>query len=110
MKNRLWLLIVVLALLLLIGLFSGAASVWAIVVVLALGAVAGSRWLQRQNEDTEVAEELVDPEKAEAAIRSVPLQPAFNVVLEGETAAPAATPGASPEADSVEARIFERRN
>ena len=106
MENRLLALIVVLVLLLLIGLFSASAAVWAIAVVLALGAVAGFIWLGRLNEDTEVAEQLVDPEKAEAAIRSVPPQPAFNVLLEDETAAPAATPGASAEADSVEARNF----
>lgn len=105
-RNRLRLLIVVLVLLLLIGIFSRSAGVWAVVALLALGAVAGFFWLQRQNEDTEAAEELVDPAKAEAAIRSVPPQPAFNIVLEGETVAPAATPGASPGADSVEARNF----
>lgn len=106
MKNRLWVLIVVLVLLLLIEIFSGAAGVWAMAGVLALSAVAGFFWLQRLNDDTDAAEELIDPEKAEAAIRSVPPQPAFNIVLEGETATPVATPGASPEADSVEARNF----
>jgi hypothetical protein len=106
MKNRLLVLMVVLLLLLLLGLFSGAAGVWAIAGALALGAVTGFFWLQRLNDDTEVAEELVDPEKAEAAIRSVRPQPGFNIVLEGETVAPAATPGVSPEADSVEAHNF----
>lgn len=106
MRNRLWVLIVVLVLLLLIGILSGAAGVWVIVAVLAIGAVAGFFWLQRQNEDTEAAEELVDPAKAEAAIRIVPPLPAFNILLEGETVAPAATPGASPGVDSVEARNF----
>jgi hypothetical protein len=106
MQNRLWVLLVGLVLLLLIGVFSGAAVVWAVVGVLALGAVAGFFWLQRRSEDIEAAEELIEPEKAETAITSVPPQPAFNVVLEGETVAPAATPGASPAADSVEARNF----
>ena len=106
MRNRSWVLIVVLALLLLLGIFIGAASAWVIIGALALAAVAGFFWLQRQNEETETAEELVDPQKAEAAVRSVPPQPAFNVVLEGETVAPAATPGTSPDADSVEARNF----
>lgn len=100
MQNRVWLLIVVLGLLLLLGISLG---VWAIAGALA---VAGFFWLQRRNDDVEVAEELVDPQKAEAAIRGVSPQPNFNVVLEGETVAPAATPGASPAADSVEARNF----
>jgi hypothetical protein len=95
-----------LVLLLVIGIFIGTVGVWAIAGVLALGAVAGFFWLQRKSEGNEAAEELVDPEKAEAAIRSVPPQPAFNIVLEGEAVAPAATPGASPDADSVEARNF----
>ena len=105
-KNRVLILIVVLVLLLLLGIFSASAIVWAIVAVLAIAAVAGFFWLQRINEDTETAEELVDPVKAEAAVRSAPPQPGFNVVLEGETVAPASTPGATPGADSVEARNF----
>lgn len=105
MQNRLWVLIVVLVLLLLIGIYTGAAG-WAVVGVVALAAVAGFFWFQRLSDDTEAAEELVDPEKAEATIRNVPPQPTFNVVLEGETVAPAATPGAAPGADSVEARNF----
>jgi hypothetical protein len=106
MRNRLLVLIAVLVLLLLLGILSGAAGVWVVIGALALGAVAGFFRLQRLNDDTDVAEELVDPVKAEDAIRSAPPQPGFNVVLEGETAAPAATLGASPSADSVEARNF----
>ncbi len=81
MRNRIRVLIVVLVLLLLIGILGGAAGILVIVAVLALGAVAGFFWLQRLNEDVEVAEELVDPAKAEAAIRSVPPQPRFNILL-----------------------------
>ncbi|PYS22677.1 MAG: hypothetical protein DMF72_12510 [Acidobacteria bacterium] len=106
MKNRLSVLIVALVTLLLLGIFGGAAVVWAIAAVLALAAVGGFFWLQRQNQDLDVAGELVDPEKAEASIRSVPQQPGFNIVRAGETGAPAATPGASAAADSVEARNF----
>jgi hypothetical protein len=103
MKNRLRVLIVVLVLLLLLGVFSGA---WIIAGVLALGAVAGFFWLQRQSEAIDAAEELVVPEKAEAAIRSVPPRPAFNIVRDGETVAPPATPGVSSTADSIEAVNF----
>src|SRR5262249_5952220 len=81
-------------------------AVWAIVGMLMLATFAEFFWLQRQNDDTEVAEELVVPEKAEAAIRRAPPRPALNILLEGEMVAPAATPGASPAADSVEARNF----
>lgn len=103
MKNRSLVLIAVLVLLLLLGFLSGA---WAIAGVLALAAVAGFFWLQRRSEDIDVAEELVIPEKAEAAIRLVPPQPAFNIVLAGETVATPATPGASAAADSIEALNF----
>jgi hypothetical protein len=103
MKNWMWVLIVVLVLLLLLGVFSGA---WIIAGVLALGAVAGFFWLQRQSEAIDAAEELVVPEKAEAAIRSVPPRPAFNIVRDGETVAPPATPGVSSNADSIEAVNF----
>lgn len=106
MQNRVVVLLVVLMLLLLLGILSGAAGVWVVVGALVLGAVAGFLRLQRLNDDAEVAEELVDPVKAEAAIRSAPPRPDFNVVLEGETAAPAATPGVSSSADSVEASNF----
>lgn len=103
MQNRFWVLLVGLVLLLFVGIFSGA---WVISGMLALAAVAGFFWLRRQSNDTEAAEELIDPEKAEAAIRTVPPRPAFNIVREGESVAPEATPGVSPSADSVEARNF----
>jgi hypothetical protein len=110
MQNRLWVLLAVLVLLLLLGILSGSAVVLAVAGVLAVGAVVGFLWLRRQSDDIEAAEEaaaaLVVPEKAEAAVRSAPSQPGFNVVLGGETVAPAATPGSSPSADSVEARNF----
>lgn len=106
MKNRLWVLLVILVLLLLVGIVTGSVAVWAIVGMIALVAVAGFFWLQQQSRLTEVAEELVDPQKAENAIRQTPPQPTFNIVREGETAAPPATPGIAPFADSVEAFNF----
>ncbi|HKO98921.1 MAG TPA: hypothetical protein VJU86_18110 [Pyrinomonadaceae bacterium] len=102
-QNRLLVLIAVLVVLLLLGIFTGA---WVIAGMLGLAAVAGFYWLQRQSEDIAGAEELVIPEKAEAAIRSVPPRPAFNIMRDGETVAPAATPGASATADSIEALNF----
>ncbi|HEY3578956.1 MAG TPA: hypothetical protein VGK82_00360 [Pyrinomonadaceae bacterium] len=100
---RLWVLIILLILLLLIGLVTGA---WIVVGVLALAAVAGFFWLQRQNRVLDDADTFVDPEKAIAAVRNVPDSPNFNVVLDGETSAPPATPGATATADSIEARNF----
>jgi hypothetical protein len=56
--------------------------------------------------DPETAAELVDPKKAEEAVRNVPPQPAFNVLLEGEKDPPRPTPGKDPKGDSVEAANF----
>jgi hypothetical protein len=103
MRNRLLVLIIVLILLLLIGLLTGA---WMVVAVLAIAAIAGFLWLQRQNRLIEDAETFVNPEKQIIAVRNVPLRPNFNVVLDGETSAPPATPGPTPTADSDEARNF----
>lgn len=103
MRNRLWALLVALVLLLLIGIFTGA---WIICGVLALASVAGFYWLQQQSSITDAAESLTDPAKGLTALQSVPARPDFNVILQDEPASPAATPGASPSADSVEARNF----
>jgi hypothetical protein len=105
-KYRDWIIAIVPLLLVLFLVLTGTAVAWAVVMVLLIALLAGFYWLRRQSIDIAVAEELVDPAKFEAAIRSVPPQPDFNVVLEGETTAPAATPGASFGADSVEARNF----
>ena len=102
-RQRLLVLIILLILLLLIGLFTGA---WIVVGILALAAVAGFFWLQRQNRLIEDADTFVDPEKGINAVLNVPPQPNFNVTLEGETSAPPATAGSSVTADSVEARNF----
>lgn len=106
MRNRLWLLLLALALLLLVAIFTGA---WIVCGLLALAAAGGFYWLrQQQRVRAEAARALTDPAEGKAAIESAPPQPAFNVVLEGEDVAPAATPAASPGADSVEARNFRR--
>jgi hypothetical protein len=96
-------LIVVLALLVLVGFATGA---WALVVVVAIAAVAAYRWLVEQNSRVESAAVLTDPATAKEVLTSTPPQPDFTVQLEGETAAPAPTPGAQPGADSVEAANF----
>lgn len=103
MKNRQRVLLLLLALLLVIGIFTGA---WVIAFALAAAAVGGFFWLQRQQNLNDVAETLTNPEKEREAIEQVPQQPTFNVVLDGESAAPPATPGASSEVDSIEARNF----
>ena len=102
-KNRLGVLLLVLALLLFLAIFTGA---WVISLVLAGAAGAGFFWLQQQHNLNEAAETLINPEKEREAIAQVPPQPSFNVVLDGETSAPPATPGASSEVDSIEARNF----
>ena len=103
MRNRFWVLIVVLLLLLLIGLFTGA---WIICSVLALVSLAGFYWLQQQNTRIDDAAAFVDPAKELTAVEQVPPRPDFNVVLDGETSPPAPTPGVSSTADSVEAKNF----
>jgi hypothetical protein len=103
MRNRLWLLIVVLVLLVLIGVVTGG---WIVVAALAVGALYGYQWLRDQQQRTDAAEALVDPVKAKTAIEKVPARPDFNIQLDGEAAEPPATAGAGPAADSVEARNF----
>jgi hypothetical protein len=102
-RNRLLVLLIVLALLLVIGLITGA---WIVAGIIAVAVVAGFVFLQRQNVLIEDAETFVDPEKQISVLRDVPLRPSFNVVLDGEAAAPPATPGPSATADSVEAANF----
>jgi hypothetical protein len=102
-RNRLWVLIIVLVLLLLIGLITGA---WVVAGILAVAAATGFYWLQRQNVVINDAETFVNPEKQIIAVQSAPPRPGFNVLLDGESSTPPATPGTSPAADSVEARNF----
>ncbi len=103
MRNRLWILIALLVLLLIVGLATGA---WIVSGVLAVAAVAGFNWLRQQNTRLDDAETFVNPEKEIVAVQNVPLRPNFNVVLDGEASAPPASPGVSPTADSREARNF----
>ena len=103
MRNRLWILIVLLVLLVVIGFATGA---WIISGVLAAAAVGGFFWLRQQNTRLDDAEAFVNPEKAIVALQKVPERPDFNVVLDGEAAAPPPTPGAASDADSREAANF----
>lgn len=102
-RNRIAVLIAVLALLLVLALATGA---WILAVVGAVAAVTAYRWLGAQGERADVAAALVDPTNARDAIASAPARPDFNVTLDGETTMPAPTAGASPQADSMEARSF----
>jgi hypothetical protein len=102
-RNRRLVLTIALVILLLAGLITGA---WIVAGVLAIAAVAGFYWLQRQNVLIEDAETFVNPEKEIVAVRVVPPRPNFNVALDGEPSAPSPTPGTSPTADSVESRNF----
>jgi len=102
-QHRFPVLIVLLILFLLIGLLTGA---WIVAGILALAAIAGFFWLQRQNRLLDDAETFVDPEKGMNAVLEVPPRPDFNVTLDGETSTPPATAGSSATADSVEARNF----
>ncbi len=103
MRNRLWILIVLLVLLLIIGLATGA---WIASAVLAVAVVGGFYWLQRQSTRLDDAEAFVNPEKGIIALEKVSERPNFNVILDGETSAPPATPGAATTADSREAANF----
>lgn len=104
-KNRVLALIVVLVLLVLIAIFTGA---WVISLVLAVAAAGGFYWLQQQHERNEFAATLTNPQKEKEAIAAAPARPDFNVELDGETNAPPPTTGSSADADSVEARNFRR--
>ena len=98
-------LIIVLALLLLAALVTGA---WIVCAVLATAAVAANRWLAAQAALIDEAAVLTDPVKAKEALTAAPPQPNFTVTLEGETSAPAPTPGPQAGGDSVEAANFRK--
>jgi hypothetical protein len=105
MRNRVWVLAVLLIMLAVVGILTGA---WAVCGIVAAAGVAGFVWLRDQSIRTEQARLLLDPPAAKTAIASVPPQPSFNIVLNGESIPPPPTPGSSPEADSVEASTFRR--
>jgi hypothetical protein len=105
MRNSFWVFLIVLFLLFLSGILTGA---WALVGSLALVAFVGYQWLSNQSNRADAADALTDPVKGQAALASVPPQPTFNVELDGETARPPATPGATIGEDSVEAHNFRR--
>lgn len=104
-RNRSVALLIALALVLLLGLMAGA---WVLAALGAVAAVAAFFWLDQQARRIDAAATLTDPEKALASVQQVAPRPDFTVALdldEGQ-AAPAATPGPTPAADSIEARNF----
>ncbi|SOD22618.1 hypothetical protein [Nitrosomonas ureae] len=105
MRNSFWVFLTILFLLFLGGILTGA---WALVGSLTFVAFIGYQWLSNQSNRADGADALTDPVKGQAALTSTPPQPTFNVELEGETARPPATPGATVGDDSVEARNFRR--
>lgn len=98
-------LLVWLALSLVLAIATGA---WLLGAALAVAGVALHWWLTVQARKLAAASVLTDPAQAHAAIAATPARPDFNVVLDGETAAPPSTPGAGPNSDSVEAANFRR--
>ncbi|MGE0469551.1 MAG: hypothetical protein AB7L09_12295 [Nitrospira sp.] len=102
MRNRLWILLAVLVLLLIVAL-TGA---WAVASILVLASFAGYQWLSNQNNRTDAADALTDPAIGKASLANVPPRPAFNVVLDGESAMPPATSSATSDGDSLEAHNF----
>lgn len=105
MRNSFWVFLIILFLLFLSGILTGA---WALVGSLALVALVGYQWLSNQSNRADAADALTDPVKGQTALASVPPQPTFNVELDGETARPPATPGETIGEDSVEAHNFRR--
>jgi hypothetical protein len=104
-NSSFWFFLIILFLLFLSGILTGA---WPLVGSLALVTFIGYLWLSNQSNRVNAADALTDPVKGQAALASVPPQPTFNVELDGETAKPPATPGATIGEDSVEAHNFRR--
>jgi len=108
-RNRTLALIIVLALLLIFGLLSGA---WIVAALGAIAAAAGFYWLNEQARLTDAAEALTDPQKALESLMQVAARPDFTVSLSlDETSSPPSpppmpTPGPTADADSVDARNF----
>ena len=103
MRHRDLALIVVLVLLALAALVSGA---WIVCAVLAAAAVGGHRWLATQDANTQAAAVLTDPVAAVAILEQAPPQPGFSVRAPGEATPRPPNAGAQPGADSVEAAHF----
>lgn len=102
-----WVVLVVLAVLLAIGMITGAWTLVAIAAVVVVGAGGFLVFTGRERErQAESAALLTDPATAKEIIAATPPRPAFNILLDDETSAPAATPGPAPAADSVEASRF----
>jgi hypothetical protein len=103
--NRILALVVILALLLIIGLATGA---WIISAVGAIAAAGGFYWLNEQARLIGAAEALTDPQTAVESLTEAPARPDFNVSLDLDEGGPvpAPTPGPMADADSVEARRF----
>jgi hypothetical protein len=109
LRYRVAALIVVLAILLVIGLATGA---WAVAGIGAALAVAGYQYLARENrlreQQADSAAVLTEPAKAKDIIAAIEPRPDFTVAPRDEevTTTPAPTPGPTPGADSVEAANF----
>lgn len=103
-RNRNWVLAIVLGLLLLIALVTGAWIAIALLAAVAVGLWAGAGRLQQHLTASEV---LIDPTALAASVGAVPQQPAFSLSLSDEAVQPPATP-TSPGRDSVEAANFRR--
>lgn len=97
---------VLLAWLVLAGLFGVATGAWPVAIVFAVAGVVLHRWLAWLAARKAAAAVLTDPAQGQAAIAAVPPRPGFQISLDGEAAPPPATPGASADADSVEAANF----
>jgi hypothetical protein len=92
-----------LALLLVVALGTGA---WFICAVLGVAALGATRWLAAQVPRLDEATALTEPAKAIELINATPQRPDFTVQFDGETTAPAPTPGPQAASDSVEAAYF----
>ena len=106
-RYRLAVLLILLAILLVAGLLTGA---WAIVTVLALAAVAGYAYLDRLDRErraqADTAAVLTEPDRAKDILAAIPARPGFSPLLGDETTAPPPTAGPQAGGDSVEAANF----
>ena len=100
--NALGILLLLLVLLFIIAIFTGA---FLICMALAAAVVGGYFYAKNIEKQFETAEILNSPEKTLEAIPNIPQRPNFNIQLDDEIAAPAPTT-TSGGADSVQAQNF----
>lgn len=104
-KNRLLMMIILLALFVILAIVSGAYVLFA---SLAVAAVAGYFYVARFNIDNMAAAgDLLDPQKELESIAAIPPQPNFTLKLSNETTTHTATATVAGQ-DSVEARNFRK--